>query len=159
MNTQTDLSFLNVLTENPEFMQKALSIASSLASSGVLSNLNPSGANQQSFTPPGNAYSQGVGSSDKAPDISALLSSAFGQSAAGAADGQNHNHAQHSEKPEDGDRQKTSRAGHAERIRLLEAMRPFVPDDRKDKLDFIIRLIGLIQIADKLGLKHVIGGR
>ena len=141
-------------------MQKALSIASTLASSGVLSNLNLSGG-QQGFVPPNNSFSQG-GSPDKAPDISALLSSAFGQTSAGASHSSGERaqaHTQHSEKEEENTHQKPSRAGHAERIRLLEAMRPFVPDDRKDKLDFIIRLIGLIQIADKLGLKHVIGGR
>jgi len=177
MNGQPDVNLFRLLTENPEFMQKAISIASSLASSGILSG-------QFGQTGTGNQPSQSPSSYNNSPpsqsgyenrtgevnplanivqglDLSSLLSGAD-QSASREKEGhQGDGSAQsRNEKPPSAKEGSAfAKASHAERIRLLEAMRPFVPEHRREKLDFVIRLMGLIEVADKLGLKNIIGGR
>ena len=37
-----------------------------------------------------------------------------------------------------------------DRIRLLEAMRPFLSDEKRDKLDVVIKIIGLADAAGGL---------
>ena len=151
MNSQGDLGILKVLTENPELMQKAMSIASSLASSGALSGLGLLG-NDQSNQPKQNASSQ-------APNVGDL-SAIFG--ALGANTSQNAQkpipiqETKNDQEKENGHEHKTS---HRDRIKLLEAMRPFVPVEKREKLEFVIRLLGLIQVADQLGIKNMIEGR
>ncbi len=154
MNSQLDLGFLKTLTENPEFLQKAMNIASTLSSSGMLQNLmgqSPTPA-QGAVSP--NSPAHGNEGSAMLGDIMKLLSNGSqGQSAQNTPSAPNPQ-ASPLQKPQ----KPHSSACHSDRIRLLEAMRPFVPEERREKLDFIIRLMGLIKLADNLGLSHILGG-
>ena len=47
-------------------------------------------------------------------------------------------------KPEERDR-------YRERIALLEAMRPFISAEKKDRLELLIRLLGVMELADGMG--------
>lgn len=47
------------------------------------------------------------------------------------------------------------KGGYRERIALLEAMRPFISDAKKDRLELLIRILGVMELYD--GVKS--GGR
>ncbi len=158
MNGNLDLGFLRTLTENPEFMQKAISMASALSSSGIFSQAfegssQKSDARQERVDKGAFSFSESdtpsPSGSGNLGDVLSLLSGAAGGSQPKAQQNQ-------SEAKESGENKK---ADHKDRIRLLEAMRPFVPPERRDKLDFIIKLLGLMQIANQLGLKNILEGR
>lgn len=158
MNGNIDLSLLRTLTENPEFMQKAMSMASALSASGIFSQMTEGQSQTNDRQEPPNLFSSPGGASPAAGGFSpaaggmgdalSLLAGAMGGSSQSP-----------SQNKETGGEKKDEKAGHKDRIRLLEAMRPFVPPERRDKLDFIIKLLGLMQIANQLGLKNILEGR
>ena len=139
MNNGFDISILQRLTEDPEMMSKAMQMASMLAGSDMFKNL---GAN--------------LGASNGGERFEGTLSRIEDEPAHG--DGQGGI-------PEGltgggpGGRQSTGKrmpGTHEQRIKLLEAMRPFVPEDRRSKIDFIIKLLGLLHVANELGLKNLL---
>lgn len=171
MNGQAfDPEALRRLTEDPEMMSRAMSVASALASSGMLGNLagalGASGINPGPGVSPGGQSANGSGRGERQdgyyeesdPEVSPQggSGSRYGvPSKAGEREG--------ADRESGGrERQAPGRPGilrggtHEQRIKLLEAMRPFVPEDKRAKIDFIIRLLGLMQVADQLGLKNIL---
>ena len=132
MNNGFDIGNLQRLTEDPEFMSKAMNIASMLSKTDMFKNL---------------------GSMQNSDDLSGTLSRMQTESSTQQAGGLPGFAA-----PENNVRASSGRPSgtHEQRIQLLEAMRPFVPEDRRNKIDFIIKLLGLMQVANELGLKNIL---
>ena len=132
MNNGFDIGNLQRLTEDPEFMSKAMNIASMLSKTDMFKNLG-SIQNSDGF----NGTLNGFQTESSHPQANSLP----GFSA-----------------PENSARTSPNRPSgtHEQRIKLLEAMRPFVPEDRRNKIDFIIKLLGLMQVANELGLKNIL---
>lgn len=147
---------LNSLMEHPEMLQKAMGIASSLASSGILNELIKTPAEASASTPSSDAlHDNAPASTSPNVSINDLLSGLLGNSG---------------RPPEGGDRQQPRlpereekeshppshpsppRVGHTERIRLLQSLRPFLPSDKQEKIDFVIKLLGLLEAAERMGL-------
>jgi|GEM_PF-792553 len=141
MNNGLDLSVLQKLTEDPELMSKAMSMASMLAKSDMFKNLGASAPGEDRFNG-ALAREDGPREQDNRPanGIPGMLE--------GRPDG----------RPSGGKQSggKHIPGTHEQRIKLLEAMRPFVPEDRRTKIDFIIKLLGLLQVANDLGLKNLL---
>lgn len=177
-------SLLSSLMEHPEMLQQAMSIASSLASSGLLNNLmnTPDEGNQSA-----SADRFGT-SSSRSPDLSGIGNLLSGLMDSGASNNAkerevrsatehsaDHNADFQSNNPHSGGissqaegqsaaghpphhdsghnrEQGGSHVGHAERIRLLQSLRPFLPYDKQEKIDFVIKLLGLLDAAERMGL-------
>ena len=110
---------LKKLTENPEMLSKAMSMASALASSGALSGFMNS--NTQDNTPKKEC--------DGEPPPPPKAECPPPETKC---------------KPKERDR-------YRERIALLEAMRPFISAEKKDRLELLIRLLGVMELADGMG--------
>ena len=132
MNNGFDIANLQRLTEDPEFMSKAMNIASMLSKTDMFKNLG----NMQN-----NGDFNGTLNRVQTENDPLQTSSLPGFST-----------------PENSMRTSAGRPSgtHEQRIKLLEAMRPFVPEDRRNKIDFIIKLLGLMQVANELGLKNIL---
>ena len=162
---------LSGLAANPEMLKNAIQMASALASSGALSGLFGGGGNAAppSGEPTANAptnsvpANSGVGNSSPAggasgfADLLAGLMGAGNTSAGGAsqANGQ-------SEKPDatavaaqqsGGHGQKRPPTPcHQDRVRLLQAVCPFLPEEKREKVQFLIKLLELLSTAEGMGL-------
>lgn len=110
---------LKKLTENPEMLSKAMSMASALASSGALSGFMNSNTQD-------NTRKKECDGEPTPPPKAACPSP------------------ETKHKPEERDR-------YRERIALLEAMRPFISAEKKDRLELLIRLLGVMELADGMG--------
>lgn len=178
-------NILNSLMEHPEMLQKAMSIAGSLASSGVLDNLMNTPTDGGGQTASANAYSTPQNGSPDLASVGNLLAGLMKGNGAGEGKGDEartreeyrssaqsmnsrpdsashgedrafsenfsndkqaqlpHNQASHHQNPH---------VGHTERIRLLQSLRPFLPCDKQEKIDFVIKLLGLLEAAERMGL-------
>lgn len=178
-------NILNSLMEHPEMLQKAMSIAGSLASSGVLDNLMNTPTDGGGQTASANAYSAPQSGSPDLSSVGNLLAGLMKGGGAGEENSEeartkdgNHSSAQSMNSRSDGashggdsafsghfsaDKQaqfpqnhashhQNPHVGHTERIRLLQSLRPFLPCDKQEKIDFIIKLLGLLEAAERMGL-------
>lgn len=154
-------NLLNGLMENPEMLQQAMRIAGSLASSGMLNDLmKPTDAHSQpasdSASAPASAQSSSAANSP--PDMAALgnlLAGLGGHSGSEQAQSKSESpqtpprdeaHPRQSSHPSE------HHVGHSERIALLRSLRPFLPSDKQEKIDFVIKLLGLLDAAERMGL-------
>lgn len=171
-------NILNSLMEHPEMLQKAMNLAGTLASSGILDNLintptdgAESAPSPDRFAPPTNA----------SPDLSSignllsgLMGSVGGHEAKdnGAKSGEQKQNIgfdrsneggsrpsedfssdkQQARLPDRSSHHNSPHIGHTERIRLLQSLRPFLPYDKQEKIDFVIKLLGLLEAAEHMGL-------
>ena len=155
---------LKKVMENPELLSGAMNMATALASSGMLNGLfsknpgatpgspapeNPSGDTVRTQENPSGAGQAGM----PLNGLSGLsgLFNALGGGPTPAAETQS--------KPQGetaaltpSPSNSTHRAGHKERIALLEAMRPFISPEKKDRLELLIRLLGVMEIVEGMGL-------
>lgn len=147
---------LNSLMANPEMLQKAMNIAGSLASSGILNGLmsSESGHSERSEPSPSSPHAgEERRQSGKASEFSSLgdlLSGLTGQKHESDRSEREHHPAEHEKsKPS------APRVCHADRIRLLQSLRPFLPCDKQEKIDFVIKLLGLLDAAERMGLGRI----
>lgn len=137
----TDL--LSSLASNPDLLKNAMQMASALASSGALDGLL--GKRGEQDTP--------VSQSGK--DFSSLLSG-IGQ---GKREDQPKNASTdrtHPPSPEPRPPMKRPEPPcHNDRIQLLRAVRPFLPEEKREKIDFLVQLLGLLHTAEELGLRKL----
>lgn len=147
---------LSGIMEHPEMLQKAMNIASSLASSGILNDLMKMPPREE----PSDSvlHSDRPSKDDSAPSFSDLLSRLNENEHRPSEDSRpptQHTH-EHEEKPvpptTSSSHPSAPRVGHTERIRLLQSLRPFLPSDQQEKIDFIIKLLGLLEAAERMGL-------
>ena len=132
MNGEGDLQgALGQLLSNPEALGEAMKIASSLKASGVLDGL------LGGTTPGGKREKDGPA---PAPDAYEKTSGAYGQ-ASGA-----YTEEQHGEKPPPG----ASGGENERRRKLLEALRPYLSDERRQMLDGAVKILRLLEVAQGL---------
>ena len=162
MDNGFDLSMLQKLTSDPELMSRAISMAQTLAKSDAFKKMMNGSADPSGEVGPGYAGNTGGGFSPQSAQSahggtgeSCGLGGLGGLSGLGGLFGD-----APAPLPESRDGEKSkkgfSSGTHEQRIKLLEAMRPFVPEDRRTKIDFIIKLLGLMQVANQLGLKNIL---
>lgn len=145
---------LKKVMENPELLSGAMSMASALASSGALNGLlgkKTEGRREVEEAPISPTPPVGL------PGLSDLMNALTGGTPPKASDPQS----ERTDPSEQGETPAASpptridgshRVGHRERIALLEAMRPFISHEKKDRLELLIRLLGVMEIAEGMGL-------
>lgn len=127
---------LKKVMENPELLSGAMNMASMLASSGALNNLSALFPKKEGTEGPSEPFR---------PADSTRLDS--GSRPGEGAPPQSPNP---SPNPSHG----MPRVGHKERIALLEAIRPFISPDKKDRLELLIRLLGVMELAGGMNGGH-----
>ncbi len=147
---------LKKVMENPELLSGAMSMASALASSGALNGLlgkKPEERKEDEGS--GNSQGQplaGLAGISGLSGLSGLMSALGGstkpQNATPESEPEHPSTPTTAHPPSAGAR----RVGHKERIALLEAMRPFISPEKKDRLELLIRLLGVMEIAEGMGL-------
>lgn len=115
-------SMLSKLLEDPESLGKVMNIASTLSSSGVLNGISLGGSDKAENTEAREIKSESV-SKQNMPEM---------------------------RREESFNERRERRIRPCDRIRLLEAMRPFLSDDKRDKLEVVIKIIGLADAAGGL---------
>lgn len=121
---------LKGISENPEMLSKAMNIASMLASSGALDSMMGKVPKENPTVPPLQTSSEEKTDRSDRSDRSDTTKKAVTEGAG-------------------------KKGGYRERIALLEAMRPFISDTKKDRLELLIRILGVMELYD--GVKS--GGR
>lgn len=148
---------LKKVMENPELLSGAMSMASALASSGALNSLLGKKPEEKKEEDDRTLNSQnplsGLSGISGLSGLSGLMSALAG--------GPHNPPPESEEKPDAPPEPRTPRAiqadhgprraGHKERIALLEAMRPFISPEKKDRLELLIRLLGVMEIAEGMG--------
>lgn len=152
---------LSNLMEHPEMLQKAMGIASSLASSGILNGLMNTPADSGQSAASNEARGNAPSGSPDLSSIGNLLAGLMGSDSKPSDRAEPHRLPNESdrqnERPNDRaehcpERRRSSHIGHNERIRLLQSLRPFLPCDKQEKIDFVIKLLGLLEAAEQMGL-------
>ncbi len=136
---------LSSLASNPELLKNAMQMASALASSGVLDGILGKGTQANPSDP----------SSKPESDFSAVLAG-LGSEKTQESPPTPPAHPTPSQ-PKD-PRPQTKRSTppcHNDRIQLLRSVRPFLPEDKREKIDFLIQLLGLLHTAEELGLRKL----
>ncbi|MGM9680979.1 MAG: hypothetical protein ACI3XR_05685 [Eubacteriales bacterium] len=123
---------LKKVMENPELLSGAMNMASVLASSGALNNLFPKKADE---TPPKSECIR-----DWQQDSARPIPCEEDR-------GECRRDCPQKEQPP------RPKIGHKERTALLEAMRPFISPDKKDRLELLIRLLEVMELAEGMGGK------
>ena len=146
----TDL--LSSLASNPDLLKNAMQMASALASSGALDGLFGKGSDENREAP--SAPPRPMENSD----FSTLLSGLTGGKApeppkAEPQEAFARPQKENREPPHPAKR--PTPPCHNDRIRLLQAVRPFLPEDKREKIDFIVQLLGLLHTAEELGLRKL----
>lgn len=134
MNGDLDMSTLiSGMLSDPEMLSRAMNIAKGLASSGVLSSLLSQG---DKGSGKGECHDNPSESASCSDEKGALLRSGCGGSAGDGLD--------------KGERRKP---GNAERTALLHALKPYVSEDKREKIELIIKLMSVLDAAHGIGIK------
>ncbi|MGM9636472.1 MAG: hypothetical protein ACI3YK_00640 [Eubacteriales bacterium] len=131
---------LKKVMENPELLSGAMNMASVLASSGALNNLFPKKTDEMSQRQEPIRDWQG----DPEPHGTRQIPCDR------LPPSEDREECKKECPPKPPHRQKI---GHKERIALLEAMRPFISPDKKDRLELLIRLLEVMELAEGMGGK------
>ncbi len=138
-------SVIAKMLEDPEALGKVMSLAGTLSSSGLLGGLgigdnsdNSSEPKQQAFQETSNTVNESSNKYEVKNTASNPLESNIPKN---RENHENHGHSYRKIKS-------------CDRIRLLEAMRPFLSDEKRDKLDVVIKIIGLADAAGGLYSKR-----
>ena len=131
MNTDMDMSALiSGMLSDPEMLSKAMNIAKGLASSGVLSSFlaDDGKGDAVSVSAEGEKHSSG------------------GEAVSQSLERQDNDGGRGGEK-------KRKKPGNAERIALLYALKPYLSEDKCEKIELIIKLMSVFDAAHSLGIK------
>lgn len=158
---------LSGLAANPDLLKNAIQMASALASSGMLNGLF-GGAPSEEAPAPASAPSQQPppqGNSAASSGIADLLAGLMGQSGNFATEtpiGERNAPSVHPsvEKKTDNEmiagqnqeRKRPPTPNHNDRIHLLQSICPFLPEEKREKVQFLIKLLGLLSAAEQMGL-------
>lgn len=139
------------LLEDPEALGKVMSIAGTLSSSGILSGLSL--GNSTPYENSGEPSLSEVGSDIEIPsDENGEKTYSGGDTDRSEKSGDGQNNMGHvntfREERDFGKRRNQIKT--CDRIRLLEAMRPFLSDEKRGKLDVVIKIMGLADAAGGL---------
>ena len=171
MNENTNpfpADLLSGLAANPELLKNAMQMASALASSGMLNGLlggspggeSPSAAASFGQPPPSNTPPNGSGQASGG--IADLLAGLMGQSANSSnASSFGKDSFSPSTAPPKGEqdtprqepeRKHSSAPSHNDRIHLLQSICPFLSEEKREKVQFLIKLLGLLSAAEQMGI-------
>ncbi|MBO5778865.1 MAG: hypothetical protein J6R82_04785 [Clostridia bacterium] len=144
---------LSSLAANPDLLKNAMQMASVLASSGALGGLfgAPTGEPSPPPSPPFTPSGQGAPNANSG--ISDLLAGLMGST--GAPPDHKSTNAPEQKKVEAEQRQERKRPpapSHNDRIHLLQSICPFLPEEKREKVQFLIKLLGLLSAAEQMGL-------
>lgn len=134
-------SMIAKMLEDPEALGKVMSLAGTLSSSGLLGGLSLGDNAQESSAPEQKSFqetSNTVNENNKY-EVKKVPPNLTVENL--PKNHENHGHSYRKIKSSD-------------RIRLLEAMRPFLADEKRDKLDVVIKIIGLADAAGGLYSKR-----
>lgn len=134
-------SMIAKMLEDPEALGKVMSIAGTLSSSGILNGLSLG------------AVSGDKEVSDDAESAQSNTHQALPSYEEKQAPCLNNERSDRDHIDDKGIKNHTHTARRVkacDRIRLLEAMRPFLSDEKRDKLDVVIKIIGLADAAGGL---------
>lgn len=135
---------LQGLAANPELLKNAMQMASALASSGVLNGLL--GDKPKAEEPP----------KSTSGSFADLLSGLTGQGKAGASPSANERRPAADGKPDAPPASVAAKGRptpcHRDRVDLLRSICPFLPDDKREKVYFLIKLLELMNSAEQMGL-------
>ena len=146
----TDL--FSSLASNPELLKNAMQMASALASSGVLDGLFGKGADENREAPSA-PHPSAAGN-----DFSTLLSGLSGGRSPEPPKAEARevfSNARKETKEAPRPLKKPTPPCHNDRVQLLRAVRPFLPEDKREKIDFLVQLLGLLHTAEELGLRKL----
>ena len=156
---------LSGLAANPDLLKNAMQMASALASSGVLSGLfgnTPPGESSSPPQPPPTSSPQVGGAGSATGGFADLLAGIMGQTAGGAASNTGSAttaNAQSVPASAGGENARPQPSGkrppspsHHDRVHLLQSICPFLPEDKREKVQFLIKLLGLLSAAEEMGL-------
>lgn len=142
--------------ENPELLSGAMSMASALASSGALNGLLGKKTGEEMKESGGPENPQNLPQTDQPSmaDLSGMAGLSGLSGLMNALSGNPGRKEPPSPTPPSAPPRKDSpaRGMHKERIALLEAMRPFISPEKKDRLELLIRLLGVMEIAEGMGI-------
>ena len=137
-------SMIAKMLEDPEALEKVMSIAGTLSSSGILNGISTGENNANKEIPDRedlrythNAEGENIRSEAKEDPLVNTEKTYYSQSKT-------------SESPLKKQISSYRKIKSCDRIRLLEAMRPFLSDEKRDKLDVVIKIIGLADAAGGL---------
>ena len=137
-------SVIAKMLEDPEALGKVMSLAGTLSSSGLLGGLGIGDNSESRSEPKQQAFQE---TNNTAHDGSKYEVKKTTQNPLESSLPKNHeNHENHGHS--------YRKIKSCDRIRLLEAMRPFLSDEKRDKLDVVIKIIGLADAAGGLYSKR-----
>ena len=138
-------SVIAKMLEDPEALGKVMSLAGTLSSSGLLGGLGIGDNSESRSEPKQQAFQETSNSVNESSNKYEVKKTA--QNPLESSLPKNHeNHENHGHS--------YRKIKSCDRIRLLEAMRPFLSDDKRDKLDVVIKIIGLADAAGGLYSKR-----
>lgn len=147
------------LAANPELLKNAMQMASALASSGMLNGLlGGSGGGEAPSASPKNTPPTGSGQTSGG--IADLLAGLMGQSNSTASPsdrqtggGSTAQSKQERESDHQGQELRRPPApSHNDRIHLLQSICPFLSEEKREKVQFLIKLLGLLSAAEQMGI-------
>lgn len=137
---------LSGLAANPELLKNAMQMASALASSGVLDGLL--GKGDAAPTPPKPSESAPLG---EMGSFAQLLSS-LGSTAPSPVEKQASDGAFEKAAPAKTEHHRPPAPCHQDRVRLLQAICPFLPEPKREKVHFLIKVLEVFSTAEQMGL-------
>lgn len=147
---------LSGLASNPELLKNAMQMASALASSGMLNGLF--GGNQPPEQTAQAAPSEPASAPPSSGGFADILTGLLGQNPSGKAaetprsDAPTEKSSQEAVAVSAGEHKRGPSPGHHERIHLLQSICPFLPEEKREKVQFLIKLLGLLNAAEQMGL-------
>lgn len=142
---------LSGLAANPELLKNAMQMASALASSGALSGLfnasNPAPASAKPAEAP-----SGAGAGSFADLLSGLMGTSTPSDATQVSAAPSKTAPASAPPAKEAEAHRSPAPCHQDRVRLLQAVCPFLPDDKREKVQFLIKVLELFSTAEHMGL-------
>ena len=137
---------LSGLAANPELLKNAMQMASALASSGALDGLFGKGDAAPTAPQPAEAAP-----ALKTGGLAELLGSLGGAAPPPAAKEPSEGAFSKAEPPKS-EAHRPPAPCHQDRVRLLQAICPFLPEPKREKVHFLIKVLEIFSTAEQMGL-------
>lgn len=138
---------LSGLASNPELLKNVMQMASALASSGALNGLF-GGAAQEAQPQPSSA----APAASPQGSFADLLAGLMNSSAPSGEPKADSVAASGPPVPQEKEQKRRPTPCHEDRVQLLRSICPFLPEEKREKVQFLIKLLGLFNAAEHMGL-------